>query len=552
MGRWDDKFTRWQRKWETWRMKEYPEHERVLTHILEDKARTHENKVVFQFRDYPITFGELNERINKAANGFRKLGIKKGDKVAMMLPNCPEFLYAWFGLNKIGAVEVPINLALKGSGLAYQLTQSDSIALVADTKYMENVRAVEDELKGIRHTVLYGGEGGTMPAPLRRGEQLTFKELLANPATAPKAEIGFKDITTIMYTSGTTGPSKGVLMSNHYWYEVWAECVKYSRYTEDDVLYTGLPFFHGNAQGITVGPAILADAKAVVVERFSASRLWEDIRKYECTEFNYIGGVIPILLKQPARDDDGDNPVRIAVGAAASKEAMIEFERRFKLKMLEVYGMTECYCCLANPYDETRPGSCGKPITGWSVKLVDDDDNEVQPGDLGEFVARPERMWLGTNGYYNKPVETLEFFQNFWMHTGDLGTRDQDGYFYFVDRKKQAIRRRGENISSFEVEAVINSLPAVLESCAVGVPSDVGEEEVKVVIVLKEGQQATPEEIIRWCEPRMAYFAIPRYIAIRPELPKTPSERVEKYKLKKEGITSDCWDREKAGIKLQR
>jgi carnitine-CoA ligase len=552
MGRWDNKVERWRRKCERWQMKDYPQHQRVLTHIIEDKARTHEDHVVFQFRDYPITFGELNERINKAANGFQRLGIKKGDKVALMLPNCPEFLYAWFGLNKIGAVEVPINLALKGPGLAYQLTQSDSVALVADVQYLDNLKMVEGDLKSIRNLVLYAPGGAAPPARALHIPQIAFPELMANPATAPKADVSYKDITTIMYTSGTTGPSKGVLMSHHYWYEIWAECVKYSRYTEDDVLYSGLPFFHGNAQGITIGPAILADAKAVIVERFSASKLWEDVRQYECTEFNYIGGIIPILLKQPPRDDDADNPVRVAVGAAAGREPMLAFEKRFNVKLLEVYGMTECYCCLVTPYDENRPGSCGLPITGWSVKLVDDDDNEVPPGELGEFVARPERMWLGTHGYYNKPVETLEFFHNFWMHTGDLGRRDEDGYFYFVDRKKQAIRRRGENISSFEVEAVINSHPAVLESCAVGVPSDVGEEEVKAVVVLKPEQTATPEELIHWCEPRLAYFAIPRYVAIRTALPKTPSERVEKYKLKTEGITADCWDREKAGIVLKR
>ncbi len=552
MGRWNDKVERWQKKLQRWRMHEYPQQERVLTHIIEDKARRHENHVVFQFRDYPITFGELNERINKVARGFQKLGIKKGDKVALMLPNCPEFLYTWFGLNKIGAVEVPINLALKGPGLVYQLTQSDSIALVSDVQHLDNLKAVEGDLRSIKNLVLYTPEGARAPVRALGMPQLNFSELMAQPGTAPKAEISFRDITTIMYTSGTTGASKGVLMSNHYWYEIWSECVKYSRYTEDDVLYSGLPFFHGNAQGITIGPAILADAKAVIVERFSASKLWEDVKKYECTEFNYIGGIIPILLKQPPGDGDADNPVRVAVGAAAGREPMLAFEKRFNVKLLEVYGMTECYCCLVTPYDENRPGSCGLPITGWDVKLVDDDDNEVPTGELGEFVARPERMWLGTNGYYNKPVETLEFFQNFWMHTGDLGRRDEDGYFYFVDRKKQAIRRRGENISSFEVEAVINAHSAVLESCAVGVPSDVGEEEVKCVVVLKEGQAVTPEELIHWCEPRLAYFAIPRYIAIRTALPKTPSERVEKYKLKKEGVTEDCWDREKAGIVLKR
>jgi len=553
MGRWDDKVERWRKKWQRWRMKEYPLRERVLTHIIEDKARTHEGHVVFQFRDYPVTFGELNERINKAAHGFQKLGIKKGDNVAILLQNGPEFLYTWFGLNKIGAVEVPINLALRGKGLAYQITQSDSVILVSDSRYLEFLQAIEGELTSVKRMVWFTPEGEAMPrCQALRFDRIGFAELMDNPATAPKAEVSYKDTASILYTSGTTGPSKGVMMSHQYWYQVWTECVKYSRYTEDDVLYSGLPFFHGNAQGITIGPAIVADAKAVIVERFSASKLWEDVRKYECTEFNYLGGIIPILLKQPPRDDDADNPIRVAVGAAAGREPMIAFEKRFNLKLLEVFGLTECYCCLATPYDDDRPGSCGLPITGWSVKLVDDDDQEVAPGAIGEFIARPEQMWIGTTGYYNKPVETLEFFRNFWIHTGDLGRRDADGYFYFVDRKKQAIRRRGENISSFEVEEIVNSHPAVLESCAVGVPSELGEEEVKVVVVPKPGQTVSAEEVVRWCEPRMAYFAIPRYVAIRDALPKTPSERVEKYKLKQEGITEDCWDREQAGIVLKR
>jgi len=257
-------------------------------------------------------------------------------------------------------------------------------------------------------------------------------------------------------------------------------------------------------------------------------------------------------LKQEEREDDGDNPVRLMVGAAAPQDEWHAFQERFNTKILEVYGMTECYCCLVSPYDEPRAGACGKTITGWDVRIVDDDDNECKPGSLGEFIARSNKMFVGTTGYYNKPEATLELFSNGWIHTGDLGRMDEDGYFFFVDRKKQAIRRRGENISSFEVETVISSHEAVLESCAVGVPSDLGEEEVKAVVVLKEGQQVTEEELIRWCEPRMAYFAIPRYIAIRDSMPKTPSERVEKFKLKKEGITADCWDREAAGIELKR
>ena len=553
MDRWDDKTIKAARKWDSWKMREYPLHDRVLTKIIEDKARRHPDRVVFQFRDYPVTSGELNERINKLANGLIKLGVKPGENAAIMLPNCPEFLYSWFGANKAGAAEVPINVALKGQGLIYQIDQSDCVVLIAHTEYLDRLTEIVGDLKKLRHIVFLQGADWKGPLPNWPGvETIDYAEFTAGSSDTPKVVVHYSDIATILYTSGTTGVSKGVEMSHRYWYDIWAEAVKYARYTEDDVLYTGLPFFHGNAQGITVGPAVLADAKAVIVERFSASQLWDDCRRWECTEANYIGGIIPILLKQDPKPDDGDNPIRIMVGAAAPVDEWHEFQRRFNTKILEVYGMTECYCCLASPYDAPRAGSCGQAITGWDVKVVDDDDQDCAADTVGEIICRSNKMFVGTTGYYKKPEATLELFKNSWIHTGDLGRRDADGYFYFADRKKQAIRRRGENISSFEVEAVIGSHAAVLESCVVGVPSEVGEEEVKAVVVLKPGQKATPEELIRWCEPRMAYFAIPRYIAIRDSLPKTPSERVEKFKLKSEGITEDCWDREKAGIKLAR
>jgi len=553
MGQWDDKAERHAKKWQSWNMQEYSQHDRVLTDIIEDKAKQYPDHVIFQFRDDPITLEEFNARINQAANGFLELGVKHGDKVALMLPNNPEFLYVWFGLNKIGACEVPVNVALKGQGLSYQMVQSDCVALVADLQYLDRLEGVAGDLEAIRHIVYTDSAVTGSPLPSWPGfEHLSYAEFSDRSQDSPGVAVHYSDLASILYTSGTTGVSKGVMFSHHYWYDIWSESVNYSRYTDDDVLYTGLPFFHGNAQGITIGPAILADAKAVIVERFSASRLWDDCRRWNCTEANYIGGIIPILLKQTPRDDDGDNPVRLMVGAAAPADEWHAFQERFNTKLLEVYGMTECYCCLVSPYDEPRAGSCGKAITGWDVRIVDDDYNECQPGSLGEFIARSNKNFVGTTGYYNKPEATLDLFDNGWIHTGDLGRMDEDRYFFFVDRKKQAIRRRGENISSFEVESVVSSHEAVLESCVVGVPSDVGEEEVKAVVVLKEGQEVSEEELIRWCEPRMAYFAIPRYIAIRSELPKTPSERVEKFKLKKEGITEDCWDREEAGIELQR
>ena len=552
MGQWDDKFIKAEKKLQSWNMQEYAQQDRVLSSIIEDKARQHPNHVVFQFRDEPITFEQLNHNINKAANGFTAMGIKHGDKVALMLPNSAEFLYAWFGLNKIGAVEVPINVALKGTGLVHQIVQSDCMVLVADAKFLDRLDPISDDLTTVKHAVFYNTPEGQSLPTWKSIESSTFAELMDHSSDSPNVIVHFTDMASILYTSGTTGVSKGVMISHNYWYDIWSQSVKYSQYTEDDVLYTGLPFFHGNAQGITIGPAILADAKAVIVDRFSASSLWDDCRKWECTEANYIGGIIPILMKAAEGASDGDNPLRLMVGAAAPVNIWHDFESRFNTKLLEVYGMTECYCCLANPIDEVRPGSCGKAITGWDVKIIDDNGTQAGPMELGEFVARPQSMNVGTSGYYKMPEKSLELFENMWINTGDLGRMDEDGYFYFVDRKKQALRRRGENISSFEVEAVINANPAVLESCIVGVPSDVGEEDVKAVIVLQEGQTLTEKEVIDWCMPRMAYFCIPRYIAFRTSLPKTPSERVEKYKLKVEGVTADCWDFEDSGIVLER
>ncbi|MEX3855870.1 AMP-binding protein [Paraburkholderia sp. BR10923] len=551
MGQWDDKFERAARRWAEWTMHEYAQSERVIGHIIEDKARRHPHHEVFRFRDRTVTFDELNASSNRAANGFRALGIESGDKVALMLSNRVEFLFAWFGLNRIGAVCVPINVALKGEGLAYQIDHADCVALVAEPAYAGTLGAIADRLPKLNHTIVVDARTTPHRADWPGREALHFDELMSRAETAPGVAVDFRQLSTISYTSGTTGRSKGVLISHHYWYEIWSQAVKYSRYTDEDVLYTGLPFFHTSAHG-TTGPAILADAQAVFVDRFSASRMLDDCRRWNCTSAKFIGGMLSILMKQAPSPLDADNPLRLMVGAAAPPHLWHAFEARFNTRLLELYGMTECSSCLVNPYDDRRAGACGRAITGYDVRIVDDLDNEVERGTTGELIARPQRPFLGTSGYYKDPAATLDLFRNLWIHTGDLARQDDDGYFHFVDRKKQALRRRGENISSFEVEAVIGAHPAVLESCVVGVPAEMGEDDVKVVIVLRHGERLTEAELIRWCEPRLAYFAIPRYVAFRDSLPKTPSQRVEKYRLRAEGVTADCWDRERAGIVIQR
>ncbi len=545
MGRWDDKFVRAARKWDRWQMQEHALTDRVLHRILEDKARRHPNRVVFQFHDEGHTLEQVHLGANRVANGLLALGVKPGDKVAAMLPNCIEFMQLWFGLNRIGAAIVPINVALRGEGLRWQIAQSDSVLVVLDERYADPLLPLSDDLAQVRHLVLRPAPPAARPAlpAWPRGGALAWSELTSHGESTPQRDVPFNALSSISFTSGTTGRAKGVMCSHHYWYQIWRSAVQYARYTEDDVLYTGLPFFHAAAHG-TTGPALLADAKAVIAERFSARRMMEDCRRWECTSAKYLGSMIAILMRQPPAPNDHDNSLRLMVGAAAPLDLYHAFEQRFNTQLLELYGMTECNACLVNPYEARRPGACGKPITGYRVKVVDENDMDLPAGAVGEIVVQPERMFLGTTGYYRDPDATLEMFRNFWMHTGDLGYADAEGYFHFVDRKKQALRRRGENISSFEVESVINSHPKVRESCVVGVPADVGDEEVKAVVVLREGASLSAQELVDWCEARMAYFAVPRYVAFRDHLPRTPTERLEKYRLKAEGVTTDCWDRE--------
>jgi carnitine-CoA ligase len=298
--------------------------------------------------------------------------------------------------------------------------------------------------------------------------------------------------------------------------------------------------------------AMIAEAEMVLSDKFSASRFWDDIRKYKATQFNYLGAVIPILNKQAEKPDDHDNPVRIAFGAGCPQNVMDQFEKRFGVTCMEGFGMSEIGLAIHVTVGDRRPGSCGKVLDIYEIKLVDDFDNEVPIGEPGEILFRPKEPFTMMLGYYNMPEKTLESYQNLWFHTGDLAKKDADGYYYFVDRKKDSLRRRGENISSFEVERAINTHPKVLESAAVAVSSELAEDEVKICVVLKPGETLTHEELIKHAADRMPYFAVPRYVEFLESLPKTPTERVQKFQLRQAGITANTWDREKAGIEIKR
>jgi crotonobetaine/carnitine-CoA ligase len=353
-----------------------------------------------------------------------------------------------------------------------------------------------------------------------------------------------------MYTSGTTGLPKGVIHRHSRCYGGFVLPIM-TGYTAQDVVYNTLPLFHIGGQNM-VWMALVSDTTVALAERFSASRFWPDVRAYGATFTLFLGAMIPILHKQPPRHDDHENPLRIALSAAAPRTIWEEFERRFNVKIVELYSQTEGGFLLnADARAEGKVGAMGKPSAGYEMQVVDEQDHPLPPGAVGELIYRPGGGSTLTE-YYKNPEATAEKTRGGWIRSGDLAYQDDDGYFFFVDRKNDFMRRRGENISSFEVEKIINSHPQVLESAAYAIPSALGEDEVMVALVLQPGAALDPFELMQYCETHMAYFMVPRYVRVVDAFPKTGTERTMKYQLKSQGVTPDTWDREAAGYTLKR
>jgi carnitine-CoA ligase len=516
--------------------------------IFEDKAKMNTGKVAIRTTHEQITYDQLDERINRVGNALEGLGVRKDDKVCVMLPNIPEFLYVWWGNAKLGGVTVPLNTALKGDGLAYIINHAEAATIVIDHRYLPTLEEIRGAIQPLKRIIVLGPDG-TRAAKLPAGA-IDFSELLTAPAASPMKEVWSDDIDSIMYTSGTTGLPKGVIHRHSRCYGGFVLPIM-TGYTNQDIVYNTLPLFHIGGQNM-VWMALMADTTVAMAERFSASRFWDDVRTYGATFTLFLGAMIPILHKQPLRLDDSDNPLRVALSAAAPKTIWDEFERRFNVKIVELYSQTEGgFMINTEAKVEGKVGSMGKPGATYDMKVVDGNDHELPPGEVGELIYRPTSGAALTE-YYKNPEATAEKTRGGWIRSGDLAYQDEDGYFFFVDRKSDFMRRRGENISSFEVEKIINSHPKVLESAAYAIPSELGEDEVMVAIVLQPGTTLEPHELVQYCEAKMAYFMIPRYIRVMDSFPKTGTERTMKYQLKAAGVTPDTWDREAAGYEITR
>jgi carnitine-CoA ligase len=511
-----------------------PPGERTLPRLLRRQAALHGNRRLVEFGGQAWSFAETLEMAARFGGVLQAAGIERGDHVAVMCGNRQELLQVYLGCGWIGAVRVPINTASRGAQLAHILGNSEAKLLVLQAEFADAVGSLDVALPSLRAVWLIGNadlaERWPRPGPF------------PSPAEAvPEAAIGPGDTVAILYTSGTTGVSKGVCCPHvqYFWWGV--NTARLLGLHRDDVLLTTLPLFHTNALN-TLYQALLTGAALVVEPRFSASGFAASLFRHGANVTYLLGAMVPMLLSRPASELDSAHHVRIALAPGVPERFHPEFRERFGIALLDGYGSTETNFVLGCTLPGQRPGTMGPVFDGFEARVVDDADNALSDGVSGELVLRAREPFAFATGYFGMPEKTIEAWRNLWFHTGDRVVRDADGYFRFIDRMKDAIRRRGENVSSYEVEQVLLSHPDVAEAAAFPVRSELAEDEVMVVIVPRDGHSLTPVVLSEYCKGRMPAFAIPRFIEFLTALPMTENGKVQKFRLRDRGVTAATWD----------
>ncbi len=516
----------------------------VTRHIIDRHARERPDKVYAVFEDdSALTYGDLRDEARSAAAGFQDLGVKQGDHVLVWLPNGRDMLRAWMGINYMGAVFVSVNTAYKGRLLEHVVENSDAELIVVHADLAP--RLADIDRAALKRMVVIGGP----PKPC--ADLDLFGADALSPARGDPGEleraIAPWDTQMIVYTSGTTGPSKGVVCSYAH---LHAAAVAMPNTGPDDRFLATLPMFHLGGAGPCIRMMVCGGSIAIV-DSFKTNRFWQMVRHYKATYAILLGVMAQFLAKQPEQPDDADNPLRTATIIPYDFDPA-PFAKRFGVDTVTVFNMTETSLPIVSEINSRKLHAAGKPRAGVEARIVDENDCELPPGEIGELILRTDCPWAMNSGYYKNPEATAKAWRNGWFHTGDGFRRDEDGYFYFVDRIKDAIRRRGENISSYEVEAEALAHPDIAECAAVAVKSDVSEDEVLIVVAPVAGKSLDPEELLHFLIPRMAHFMVPRFVRIVDALPRTPTEKVRKIELREIGVTPDTWDREAAGISVKR
>lgn len=514
--------------------------------------------------DEKYSFKDMHSISNRFANGFLDLGISRGDGIAIMNINSPEYIFTIFAAMKLGAYVVLVNTGLKGDGLKYIIDHSDASSIVVHWTFLDTFLEVRDQLPNVKKIIV-----DLRDAP-DNFEVPTGVEIIGKFMEAPDSnidvEISLEDMCMLMYTAGTTGLPKAIT----FWQgkllgglnvKTLMKIVSFL-VEPKDIVYTPLPLFHSNALFLSTFASYLSGLSLILGKRFSASRHWQICKKYEVTTYNTLGAILTFLMKQPEKPSDKDHVVRAVNTAACPKELWEAFEYRFGVKIQEAYGATDGggFMLLTQIFDNVPVGTMGKPMPGNIAEIMNDNGEILpEPEKIGElvFLVRENEVKAREVKYFKDETASKSLIQKgtdgqLWFHTGDLAYKDKDGWFFFKDRKKDSIRRRGENIASVSIENIISQIEKILEVAAYGVKTEIGEDEVMVSVVLKPGQTLNPQELIDFCKGKMADFMIPRYIRFMEQLPKNEVHRVLKRNLKEIGVTEDTYDREAEGYEVKR
>src|SRR5713226_1362627 len=503
----------------------------TLQELLRDRVERSPKSLALLFKDRRLTYADLQREGDRVANAFLRLGVRKGEKVGLLLPNCPEFLFAVFATTEIGALFVPINTASIPEEVEYVLHHSETSVLLTAEDFLPLVNSIREKVPSLKKVVI------TQDVDLP--ECVSWSKFLFGAADdACGIKVGAADLASITYTSGTTDRPKGVMLSQYAYAFAPQKRAETLGWNESDRVIVLLPLFHVNALCHMAIGMLSVGGSILLGERFSASRFWSEVREYQVTTSSLMRTIPQILLNLPERPDDGKNPLRLVV-ALLSPEIHLRFEERFNLTAVSSYSLTEDILSIIGPLDKSgrKLGSCGLPIAPevHRLQIVDENGKPLPPGQTGEIVKQSPTVM---QGYFKNPAATAQALKGGWLYTGDLGYLDGDGFLFFVDRKKDMVRRGDENISSEEVERVLNSHPLIAESAVVGVPDAIRGEEVKAYIALKPPttpENLPPEQIWAFCKEHLAPFKVPRFLEYREELPKTPSSKIQKNLLRQEG-----------------
>ncbi len=510
---------------------------RTLPCLLADAVRDVPGHPLLVDDHGTLTYEQVDRASDRAAHLWRELGVRSGDRVVLAMDNCPEFLVAWFGLAKLGAVLVAVNPRFQTDETAYLVRHSGAAVALVDPVHEAVLAGVRERGCALACVVSTGAGGDGAPLGERLAEQ---------PSGPVDVEVSPDDVLTLIYTSGTTGLPKAVMQTHRSFVLTGEAYASWLRMSDTDRAYVCLPLAHINAQAYSTMGVLAARATMVVAPRFSAGTFWPDVRRHGVTMFNFIGAMMVILASGEPAPEDADNPVRIAYSgsvAGLTLERRQELEQRYGLLLRTGFGMSETTFGFIEPYDgPVRQGSIGRPrghpdpeVPSSEVRVVRDDGTDAADGETGELLMRNETLMLG---YFDDPERTRRALVDGWLHTGDLGRRDADGWFTFVDRKKDVIRRRGENVSSVEVERVLAAHPAVRQAAVIGVPSPMMDEDLLAYVQLTEGRAASAEELWAWVGERLASFKVPRYVEFTTSLPVTSTQKIAKAVLKERALTA--------------